>query len=83
MDNQKKPRARARRVSDEGKGVEKKGQGLGTGPVNNTGSYADRQEQQNTETPRRPSGETQQTHGQNPFASGSRPASSGPGLKRK
>ncbi len=77
MDNQKKPRARARRVSDEGKGVEKKGQGLGTGPVNNTGSYADRQEQQNAETPRRPSGETQQTHGQNPFASGSRPASSG------
>ena len=47
MDEQRRPRSREKKVVSEGKGVEKKGQGLGTGPVNNTGNYADRKEQQN------------------------------------
>ena len=47
MDEQRRPRSREKRVVSEGKGVEKKGEGLGTGPVNNTGNYADRQEQRN------------------------------------
>ena len=47
MDEQRRPRSREKKVVGEGKGVEKKGQGLGTGPVNNTGNYADRKEQQN------------------------------------
>ena len=46
MDEQRRPRSREKRVINEGKGVEKKGEGLGTGPVNNTGNYADRREQQ-------------------------------------
>ena len=33
MDEQRKPRAREKRVANEGKGVEKKGEGLGTGSV--------------------------------------------------
>ena len=45
MDEQKKPRAREKRVVNEGKGVQKQGEGLGTGPVNNTGSYEKRREQ--------------------------------------
>ena len=36
MDEQRRPRSREKRVINEGKGVEKKGEGLGTGPVNNT-----------------------------------------------
>ena len=35
MDEQKKPRARAKKVVSGGKGVEIHGEGLGTGPVNN------------------------------------------------
>lgn len=49
MDEQRKPRSREKKVVSEGKGVEKKGEGLGTGPVNNTGSYQDRREQQNAQ----------------------------------
>ncbi len=45
MDESRKPRSREKKVVTEGKGVEKKGEGLGTGPLNNTGSYADRREQ--------------------------------------
>ena len=48
MDEQRKPRSREKKVVNEGKGVEIKGEGLGTGPVNNTGNYQDRREQQNT-----------------------------------
>lgn len=33
MDGQNKPTARKKRVVGEGKGIEKKGEGLGTGPV--------------------------------------------------
>lgn len=46
MDQQKRPRAREKRVVDEAKTVEKKGEGLGTGPVNNTGNYEDRRQQE-------------------------------------
>ena len=33
MDDQKKPLARRKKIVGEGKAVEKKGEGLGTGPV--------------------------------------------------
>ena len=46
MDEQKKPRAREKKVVESGKGVEKQGEALGTGPVNNTGNYAQRREQE-------------------------------------
>lgn len=45
MDERKTPRAREKKVVSEGKGVEKKGEGLGTGPLNNTGSYEERKQQ--------------------------------------
>ena len=46
MDEQRRPRSREKKVVSEGKGVEKRGEGLGTGPVNNAGNYEDRREQQ-------------------------------------
>ena len=39
MDEQRRPRSREKKVVSEGKGVGKRGEGLGTGPVNNTGNY--------------------------------------------
>jgi len=45
MDEKKNPRAREKKVVSGGKGVEKKGDGLGTGPVNNTGSYEERKQE--------------------------------------
>lgn len=45
MDEQKKPRSRVKKVVNDGKGVEVHGEGLGTGPLNNTGNYADRKQQ--------------------------------------
>ena len=45
MDEQRRPRSREKKVVSEGKGVEKQGQGLGTGPVNNAGNYEDRKQQ--------------------------------------
>ena len=45
MDGQRRPRGREKKIVSEGKGVEKKGQGLGTGPVNNAGNYEDRKQQ--------------------------------------
>ena len=48
MDEQRRPRSREKKVVSEGKGVEKRGEGLGTGPVNNTGNYEDRRTQQHT-----------------------------------
>ena len=44
MDDQRRPRGREKKVVSEGKGVEKKGEGLGTGPVNNAGNYEDRKQ---------------------------------------
>lgn len=70
MDGQKKPRSRERRIVNEGKGVERQGEGLGTGPVNNTGNYEDRKEQERDRTPQRPAGETpagRTSQGGNPF----------------
>ena len=58
MDEQKRPRAREKRVVNEAKTVEKKGEGLGTGPVNNTGNYEDRRQQQNASSAR-PAGQAQ------------------------
>ena len=46
MDEQKKPRAREKRVVEGTMKVEKHGEGLGTGPVGNTGGYQDRREQE-------------------------------------
>ena len=46
MDESRKPKSRAKRVVSEGRGVEKKGEGLGTGPLGNQGTYADRKAQQ-------------------------------------
>ena len=74
MDEQKKPRAREKRVVSGGKGVEKQGEALDIGPLNNAGNYADRKAQQpGAQRPSQPQG--------NPFAaphsSASRPASGG------
>ena len=75
MDENKKPRSRVKKVVGEGKDFERQGEGLGTGPVNNTGSYQDRQEQQNAASSR-PSGQAQRPQqSQNPF--GQRPAATG------
>ena len=46
MDEQKKPRAREKRVVEGSMSVEKHGEGLGTGPVGNTGGYQDRRKQE-------------------------------------
>ena len=46
MDGQKKPRAREKHIIGESKGVEIHGEGLGTGPVGNTGGYEARKEQE-------------------------------------
>ncbi len=61
MDEQKKPRAREKRVVVGSARVEKKGEGLGTGPVNNTGNYASRKEQQSQQPQQRPASAAQQT----------------------
>ena len=79
MDEQKKPRTREKRVSTEGKGVKKYGEGLGTGPVNNTGNYSDREQQEKERA------EAQRRQPANPFASflnqadGSHPGQQRPG----
>ena len=46
MDEQKKPRAREKRVVEGTMKVEKQGEGLGTGPVGNAGGYEERREQE-------------------------------------
>ena len=38
MDEQNKPNARKKRIVGAGKGIEKKGEGLGTGPVGQSGA---------------------------------------------
>ena len=58
MDDQRRPRGREKKVVSEGKGVEKKGEGLGTGPVNNAGNYEDRKQQYSA--PSSPFGGSQQ-----------------------
>ena len=78
MDEQRRPRSREKKVVNEGKGVKKKGEGLGIGPVNNTGNYQDRREQQN-QAPSSPFGSTQRPSQQNqapssPFGGTQRPS---------
>ncbi|MBQ3704957.1 MAG: peptidase C11 [Clostridia bacterium] len=68
MDEQRRPRARQKKIVSEGKGVEKKGQGLGTGPVGNTGGYEERKQQTNSARPAQQSPFTQQRPQQNPFS---------------
>ena len=46
MDGQNKPRSRERKIVNEGKGVQKYGEGLGIGQLNNTGGYEDRRQQE-------------------------------------
>ena len=46
MDGQKKPRAREKRIAEGSMSVEKHGEGMGNGPVGNTGGYHDRREQE-------------------------------------
>ena len=74
MDGQKKPRAREKRIAEGSMSVEKHGEGMGNGPVGNTGGYHDRREQeaaqpqknQVSQQPQRPS--AQQYQQANPFA---------------
>ena len=44
MENNR-PRGREKNVTGPGKGVHKRGSGLGTGPVGEAGGYAERKEQ--------------------------------------
>ena len=81
MEENRKPRAREKKVVSEGKGVEKRGEGLGTGPVGNpqtrpgqTGGVPQRPAQQNPFTAQRP----QQTGGGRPAN-----ASSGSGTPQR
>ena len=75
MDQEKKPRSREKKVVSEGRGVEKRGEGLGIGPVGNTGNYADRKEAAQG-TAARPVNQRPAQSGQaQPF--GRRPAQSG------
>ena len=67
MDEQKRPRSREKKVVSEGKGVEKKGEGLGTGPLNNTGSYQNRREQQSAPKASSFGGTQQPRQGQSSF----------------
>ena len=89
MDERRNPRAREKKVVSEGKGVEKKGEGLGSGPLNNTGSYEERKQQNSsgsgfTGSPSGPAqgspfGHQRPQQGQNgagfPFGQSSRPQS--------
>ena len=84
MDEQKKPRAREKHVVEGTMKVEKHGEGLGTGPVGNTGGYQDCREQEaarpqknaggQQSTPQRP----QQPQQANPFAGQQRPQQTNP-----
>ena len=69
MDEEKKPRSRVKKVVNDGKEVEIHGEGLGTGPVNNMGSYADRKQQAagrpSQQTPTQGRAQTQIPFGQN------------------
>ena len=85
MDQQKKPRAREKRVVEGSASVEKKGEGLGTGPVNNTGNYESRREQQAQQAQQRPVSSAQGTPRpvQRPASSApQRPASASQGTQR-
>ncbi|MBR2853224.1 MAG: peptidase C11 [Clostridia bacterium] len=60
MDEQKKLRAREKRVAEGSMSVEKHGEGLGTGPVGNTGGYQERREQEAARPARTTGGQPRQ-----------------------
>ena len=71
MDEQNKPRSRVKKVVNTGKGLGKKSEGTGTGPVNNTGNYAARQEQERArqqQAPRTGAAQSRPQQAANPFA---------------
>ena len=82
MDGQKKPRAREKKVVNEAMNVEKHGEGLGTGPVGNMGSYQDRREQEASGKQQKETGSGVPFTGTSPFGgqqqSASRPQQSSP-----
>ena len=92
MDENKKPRSRVKKIVGEGKDFEKKGEGLGTGPVNNTGNYADRREQQSRPAQSIPTGQQRPAQSGSPFGQqrpaqgsspfGQRPAQGNPFAQR-
>ena len=72
MDEQNKPNARKKRILGTGKGIEKKGEGLGTGPVGQSDnrppqSAFTQQPQQQAQRPVQPAAPAQRP-AQNPFA---------------
>ena len=81
MDEQKKPRAREKKVVNEAMNVEKHGDGLGTGPVGNMGGYQERREQEAARPQQKASG-GMPFGGANPFGgqqgSAQRPSQNNP-----
>ena len=75
MDEQKKPRAREKKISESGKGVEKKGQGLGIGPLNNAGNYESRRQQEEQRKAGRPVPPQRPSQPSSSGATSARPAS--------
>lgn len=61
MEGQNGPKSRKVKIVNSGKGIARKGEGLGTGPVNNTGNYADRREQNAQTRPPQSSGFSSQS----------------------
>ena len=51
MDEQNKPNARRKKIVGEGKGIEKQGEGLGTGPVGDTSKQPNQSAFQNAQKP--------------------------------
>ena len=68
MDEQNKPNARKKRVVGAGKGIEKQGEGLGTGPVGQSEKKPPQSAFQNTQRPVQNAQSTQRP-AQNPFQS--------------
>ena len=80
MDENRKPRSRVKKVVNTGNGVEKKGEGLGTGPVNGPVPSGDRREQQSGipsshfQAGQRPSGQQQNYNPFTSYQAGQRPS---------
>ena len=64
MDDQNKPSARRKTIVGTGKGIEKKGEGLGTGPVGDSSQQVPQSAFQ------KPAGQAAQRPAQNPFSQG-------------
>ena len=78
MDEQRKPRAREKKIAESGKGVEKKGAGLGTGPLNNAGNYEARRRQEAQRAAQRQAAPQRPAQGQGSPFGGTGPASGQP-----